>query len=119
MSPDGEQRPPGPPENEPEYKIYRSRKGLFSRLKGADLSGLRDRARRPSRGSRKEKEPRRQRPKGPFGVRRVLKGVGIAPLAGILISLVAFGISAQIQSFKLSGEARDALHGNPFLLVKP
>ena len=41
MSPDGEQRPPGSPENEPEYKVYRSRKGLFSRLKGADLSGLR------------------------------------------------------------------------------
>jgi len=120
MSPDGEQRPPGPPENEPEYKVYRSRKGLFSRLKGADLSGLRDRAKLPSRGSRREKEPRRPgAPRAPFNVRRVLKWVGIAALAWILISLLAFGISAQIQSFKLSGEARDALHGNPFLLVKP
>ncbi len=119
MSPDDEQRPPGPPEYEPEYKVYRSRKGLFSRLKGADLSSLRDRARLPSRGPRRQKEPRRQRPKAPFDVRRVLKWVGIAALAWILIGLVAFGISAQIQSFKLSGEARDALHGNPFLLVKP
>jgi LCP family protein required for cell wall assembly len=116
MSPDGEQRPPEPPD----YKVYRSRKGLFSRLKGADLSSLRDRARLPSRRPKGEKEPRRPgSPRAPFNVRRVLKWVGIAALAWILISLVAFGVSAQIQSFKLSGEARDALHGNPFLLFKP
>jgi LCP family protein required for cell wall assembly len=120
MSPDGEQRPPEPPEYEPEYKIYRSRKGLFSRLKGADLSGLRDRARLPSRKPRREREPRRPgAPRAPFNIRRVLKWVGIAALGWILVSLVAFGVSAQIQSFKLSGEARDALHGNPFLLFKP
>jgi len=116
MSPDGDQRPPEPPE----YNVYRSRRGLFSRLKGADLSSLRDRARLPSRKRRSEKEPRRPgSPRAPFNVRRVLKWVGIAALAWILISLVAFGISAQLQSFKLSGEARDALHGNPFLLFKP
>lgn len=120
MTPDGEQRPPEPPEYEPEYKIYRSRRGLFSRLKGADLSSLRDRARLPSHKPRKEREPRRPgAPRAPFNVRRVLKWVGLAALAWILISLVAFGISAQIQSFKLSGEARNALHGNPFLLFKP
>jgi LCP family protein required for cell wall assembly len=116
MAPDGDQRPPEPPE----YNVYRSRKGLFSRLKGADLSSLRDRARLPSRGPRREKEPRRPgAPRAPFNVRRVLKWVGLAALGWILISLIAFGISAQLQSFKLSGEARDALHGNPFLLFKP
>jgi LCP family protein required for cell wall assembly len=116
MTPDGEQRPPEPPE----YNVYRSRKGLFSRLKGADLSSLRDRARLPSRKPRKEREPRRPgAPRAPFNVRRVLKWIGIAALAWILISLLAFGISAQLQSFKLAGEARDALHGNPFLLFKP
>ena len=120
MSPDGEQRPPEPPESEPEYKIYRSRKGPFSRLKGADLSGLRDRARFPSRKPRRQREPRRPgAPRAPFNVRRVLKWIGLAALGWILISLLAFGVSAQLQSFKLSGEARDALHGNPFLLVKP
>jgi LCP family protein required for cell wall assembly len=116
MTPDGDQRPSEPPE----YNVYRSRRGLFSRLKGADLSSLRDRARLPSRKPRKEREPRRPgAPRAPFNVRRVLKWIGIAALGWILISLLAFGISAQIQSFKLSGEAAKTLHGNPFLLFKP
>ncbi|MEX2106033.1 MAG: LCP family protein [Solirubrobacterales bacterium] len=34
----------------------------------------------------------------------------------ILLSFLAFAVSAQLQSFKLSGEAKDTLHGNPFLL---
>jgi LCP family protein required for cell wall assembly len=89
-------------------------------LRSADLSSLRDRAKLPSRKPRGEREPRRPgAPRAPFNVRRVLKWIGLAALAWILISLVAFGISAQLQSFKLSGEARDALHGNPFLLFKP
>jgi LCP family protein required for cell wall assembly len=117
MTPDGEQRPPEPPESQPEYKVYRSRRGLFSRLKGADLSGLRDRARFPSWRRRKRDEPGAPPPqRGRVTPRRVLKWVGLAALAWILISFVAFGVSAQIQSFKLSGEASKALHGNPFLL---
>jgi LCP family protein required for cell wall assembly len=117
MSPDGEQRPPEPPDNQPEYKVYRSRRGLFSRLKGADLSGLRDRASFPSWRRHKREEPGLPPPqRGRVTPRRVLKWVGLAALAWILISLVAFGVSAQIQSFKLSSEAGKALHGNPFLL---
>jgi len=117
MSPDGEQRPPEPPENEPEYKVYRSRRGLFSRLKGADLSGLRDRARLPSWRRRKRDEPGAPPPqRGRVTPRRVIKWVALAALGWILISLLAFAVSAQIQSFKLSDEAGKALHGNPFLL---
>ncbi|MGN6664229.1 MAG: LCP family protein [Solirubrobacterales bacterium] len=117
MSPDGEQRPPEPPEYEPEYKVYRSRRGLFSRLKGADLSSLRDRARLPSRRRRKREEPGLPPPERKrITPRRVLKWIVLAALGWILLSFVAFGVSAQIQSFKLSGEAKDALHGNPFLL---
>jgi LCP family protein required for cell wall assembly len=33
-----------------------------------------------------------------------------------LLSFLAFAVSAQLQSFKLSGEVNKALHGNPFLL---
>jgi LCP family protein required for cell wall assembly len=117
MSPDGEQRPPEPPEYEPEYKVYRSRRGLFSRLKSADLSGLRDRARLPSWRRRKRDEPGMPPPRrGRVTPRRVLKWVALAALGWILISLLAFAVSAQIQSFKLSNEAGKALHGNPFLL---
>src|SRR5436305_2375291 len=117
MSSDGEQRPPQSPESPPDYKVYRSRRGLFSRLKGADLSGLRDRARLPSWRRRKRDEPGLPPPqRGRITPRRVLKWVGLAALTWILISFVAFGVSAQIQSFKLSGEASKALHGNPFLL---
>jgi LCP family protein required for cell wall assembly len=117
MTPDGEQRPPEPPESPPEYKVYRSRRGLFSRLKGGNLSGLGDRARLPSWSRRKRDEPGLPPPeRGRVTPRRVLKWVGLAALAWILISFVAFGVSAQIQSFKLSGEAGKTLHGNPFLL---
>lgn len=112
MTADGEQRPPEPPE----YNVYRSRKGLFSRLKGADLSGLRDRARLPSRRPRGEREPRRSRRRAPFNVRRVLKWLALAALAWILLSFLAFAVSAQIQSFKLSGEAAKELDGNAMLL---
>jgi LCP family protein required for cell wall assembly len=113
MTPDGEQRPPEPPE----YNVYRSRRGLFSRLKSADLSSLRDRARLPSWRRRKREEPGMPPPgRGRVTPRRVLKWVALAALAWILISFLAFAVSAQIQSFKLSDEAGKALHGNPFLL---
>ncbi|HET8813343.1 MAG TPA: LCP family protein [Solirubrobacterales bacterium] len=116
MVPNGEQRPPEPPE----YNVYRSRKGLFSRLKGADLSGLRDRAKLPSRRPRREREPGRPRsPRAPFNVRRVLKWLALAALGWILVSFLAFAVSAQLQSFKLSGEARETLHGSPWLLTSP
>jgi LCP family protein required for cell wall assembly len=112
MSPDDDQRPPEPPE----YNVYRSRKGLFSRLKGADLSSLRDRARLPSRRPRGDKEPGRSRPRAPFDVRRVLKWIALAALGWILLSFLVFAVSAQIQSFKLSGEAAEELNGNALLL---
>jgi LCP family protein required for cell wall assembly len=118
MPDDGEQRPSGPPD----YKVYRSRKSLSSRLRSPDLSGLRERAKLP--GKRPKRDPEdgrgsdRQRGKPRSGVtpKRVFKWIGLAALGWILLSFVAFGVSAQIQSFKLSGEAKEALHGNPFLL---
>ena len=117
MPDDGEQRPPEPPE----YNVYRSRRGLLSRLRSADLSSLRERAKLPSRkrdrGPDDGDERERRRPRVPrTRLRKVLKWVGLAALGWILLSFLAFAVSAQLQSFKLSGEARDALHGNPFLL---
>ena len=114
MPDDGEQRPPG----SPDYKVYRSRRGLLSRLRSADLGALRERAKLPGKRPAKDREPRQGRrlPRPGGGAKRVLKWVGIAALGWILLSFLAFAVSAQLQSFKLSGEAKDALHGNPFLL---
>lgn len=116
MPDDGEQRRPEPPE----YNVYRSRKGLFSRFRAPDLSGLKGRAKlpakRPEEGGGRRRRERRERSRGVSG-RRVAKWVGLAALGWILLSLLAFAVSAQIQSFKLAGEAKDALHGNPLLLT--
>jgi LCP family protein required for cell wall assembly len=160
MPDDGENRPQGPPEGRPEgqpdYKVYRSKRGIFSRLKGGDvprsdepeagaggagagIGGGRD-AERPGgpdepgrtnygRGrrqgpsvpafklpwKREERPPKRGRRHKP-PARRVAFWLGIAIVGWIVISLLSFAISAQLQSFKLSGEAKDALHGNPFIL---
>jgi LCP family protein required for cell wall assembly len=117
MADNGEQQPSGPPE----YKVYRSRKGLVSRLRSPDLSGLRERTPRAPKWWRRDKGPEPElpgepRPRRRWTGKRVLKWVGIAALGWILLSFLAFAVSAQLQSFKLSGEAKDALHGNPFLL---
>jgi LCP family protein required for cell wall assembly len=117
MADNGEQQPSGPPE----YKVYRSRKGLVSRLRSPDLSGLRERTPRAPKWWRRDKGdepelPGEPKPRRRWTGKRVLKWVGIAALGWILLSFLAFAVSAQLQSFKLSGEARDALHGNPLLL---
>jgi LCP family protein required for cell wall assembly len=114
MADNGEQQPSGPPE----YKVYRSRKGRLSRLRSPDLSGLRERTPRSPKWWRRGRKERPERPGPPrrWTVKRVLKWVGLAALGWILLSFLAFAVSAQLQSFKLSGEAKSALHGNPLLL---
>ncbi len=117
-SDDGQQ-----PSEEPEYKVYRSRGGLRSRLPSADLSSLRDKARRslPGRGPGKDRKPG-DRPKlksERAGGRRWKRWLIIVPVAWILISFLAFAISSQIQSTKLADSAKATLGGNPFLLVSP
>jgi LCP family protein required for cell wall assembly len=114
---DGEQQPSGPPE----YKVYRSRKGLLPRLRSPDLSGLRERtphAPKPWRRRKRDRPEEAGLPEAPrrWTGKRVLKWIGLAALGWILLSFLAFAVSAQLQSFKLSGEAKDALHGNPMLL---
>src|SRR5258705_7020011 len=117
MPTDGEQQPSGPPD----YKVYRSRKGLLSRLRSPDLSGLRERTPRAPKRWRRDKPEKRPGPERPGPPRRwtgkrVLKWVGLAALGWILLSFLAFAVSAQLQSFKPSGEAKSALHRNPLLL---
>lgn len=117
MADNGEQQPSGPPE----YKVYRSRRGLLSRFRKPDFTSLRERGRGapklPGGGLRRERggEPGRARP----GLRRALKWVGIAALGWVALSFLAFAVSAQLQAFKLDGDAKSALHGNPMLLFDP
>src|ERR1700683_4965406 len=114
MPTNGEQQPPGPPN----YKVYRSRRSLLSRLRIPGLSGARERLKRsPKRPDRGEGPgPKRRKSARRWTPRRVLKWIGLAAVGWILLSFLAFAVSAQLQAFKLSGEADSALHGNPFLL---
>jgi LCP family protein required for cell wall assembly len=116
MSSDAEQQP----SKLPEYKVYRSRRGLFRGFRKPDLSGIG----KGRRGPRLPKLPRRnqsgreRRPGGRTRGKTVLKWVGLAALGWILLSFLAFAVSAQLQAFKLSGTAKSTLHGNPLLLPK-
>ncbi len=129
MASDDDQRSGGhrgqQPSERPEYNVYRSRKGVFSKLRSPDLSGLREKARRgdgsggkPGRGDKDSRRPSRFDPK-PSVRRRWLKWILVAASVWLLIGIASFAISAQLQTFKLAGDAKSALDGNPFLLFSP
>jgi len=136
MSSDGEQRPP----DRPEYQVHRSRKGLFSRFRKPDLDRLREKSRSRGgsppppapRGGQRDLgyEVHRQGPrpaprfddhpdpgfKPKRSRKRWIRWILFACLGWFLLSILSFSVSAQIQSMKLDGDARDALQGNPWLL---
>jgi LCP family protein required for cell wall assembly len=136
MPSDGDKRP----SERPEYNVYRSRRGPFSRFRKPDLDSLTDKARkRRKRGRSGQDEPRRDRAEVPYPVyspsappddrpdprrrsrrkRPWLKWLLFAALGWFALSILAFAVSAQIQSMKLDGDARAALQGNPWLLPQP
>jgi LCP family protein required for cell wall assembly len=94
-------------EDKPDYKVYKSRPSLRDRFRKPDLAGLR--RERRSGGLR-------DRVSGGRG-RRWLRWVLIAIAGWILISFIAFAVSAQIQKGKLPDSAKDALEGGPDLLA--
>jgi LCP family protein required for cell wall assembly len=106
------QQPPEPPER-PEYNVYRSRRRLGDVIRKPDLSGLRERMGRGEAAPKPATDGER-----PWW-RRGLKWLGIAALGWILLSFLAFAISAQIQKSKLADGVGQTLDGNPFLLVSP
>jgi LCP family protein required for cell wall assembly len=91
-------------------------------MRKPELSDLRKQERSSGKPpGRRWRLPIRRRRRGLRGEprsrgRRIVKWVLLAALGWIVLSFLAFAISAQLQSFKLSGEAKDALHGNPMLL---
>lgn len=123
MSEQGDQKPRG----RPEYKVYRSRPKLSDRLRNRDVQSLRkqpskrggggdDMRRYRSGGGGGGFRDRFRRKRGNGGRRPWWKWVLIAAGIWVLISFLAFVLSAQIQTGKLSSKASDALSGGPFLL---
>lgn len=109
---------PKPPEK-PEYTVYRSRKRLRDRLRRPRLGAPDE----PGKGGSAGKPPRSPKPpraadERPWW-RRALKWAGIAALGWILLSLLAFAVSAQIQKWQLADGITKTLDGNPLMLVSP
>ena len=100
------------PSGRPDYKVYRARKRPLQRLGGGtDLEALKRRLGRARKDDPGEpREPKRITPG------RVLKWVGLAVLGWLLLSLVLFMISAQIQE-GVSDDAERALSNNGNLLT--
>lgn len=93
-----------PPEDqEPQYTLYRARPRLLRRRGGGDLDGLRDSGRPP------------RRPRLTPG--RILKYLGLAVLGWLLLSLILFMISAQLESSKTSAAADAQLSSGGYTLT--
>jgi LCP family protein required for cell wall assembly len=94
--------------DEPEYNVYRSRKGPLSRLRGNEPGGISD--------LRRESRPTRVRTRKPLSVGRFVKWLVLAALGWILISVIAFFVSAQFAEHS-SGSAEAALSPGGSLLT--
>jgi LCP family protein required for cell wall assembly len=111
-------RPPRePPDEPPQYTLYRARPRLLDRLRGRRdaLGDARGRSLDALRHARTE----HRRPAAPgrrrrITVRRALRWVLIWAVAWIALSLVLFLVSAEIQRGNVANEARGMLDGGGF-----
>lgn len=116
---------PEPPEK-PDYTVYRSRKRLRDRFRkpelpspgGAGKGARKDPGRGAGAGPGKPAKAPSMPGERPWW-RRALKWVGLAALAWIAISFLAFAISAQIQKSKLADGITEQLDGNPLMVALP
>jgi LCP family protein required for cell wall assembly len=101
---------PEPPEEPPQYTVYRSRPRLLTRREPDELGPivLPDRPQLPAEA------PKRRKPVT-FG--RVVKWLAIGLAAWVGFSLLLFLISAQIEQSKVSDSAESALDGGGFPLT--
>jgi LCP family protein required for cell wall assembly len=100
-------KPEGAPDEGRGYRVYKSRRGagMFGSLRERFGGGDGDGGPKPVRGDG-----------GGFPFKRVLKWAGIALAAWLLLSLVLFCVSAQIQKGKLDDKAAAELGGFPLML---
>ena len=110
-----------PPESEqPKYTLYRARPRLLRRGRAdarEEIAGLRGDgagpgAQPPQRRVRRLLERR-------ISPRRVLKWIAVALAAWLLVSLVVFLVSAQLEASKVSAAARATLNPAGYTLTRP
>jgi LCP family protein required for cell wall assembly len=94
--------------DKPEYTLYRSRKGVFSRFKRNEPGGISD--------LRRERRPAPGRTRKPITPGRVLKWVVLAALAWILFSFVVFLVSAELADHS-SDQTKAALSSGGSLMT--
>jgi LCP family protein required for cell wall assembly len=97
----------------PQYTKYRSRPSLLSRLRRGGEPVLV--APRPQPGA--PPPPGAPRPRGPITGRRVLKWLAVALAGWLLVSLLLFLVSAQIEQGKIDELTEEALDPGPFPLT--
>jgi LCP family protein required for cell wall assembly len=103
------------PDEKPKYTLYRSRPKLFGRSSNgarAGIDDLREEAPRPDGGGRR-------RLAGRFTFWRVLGYLALAAVGWLLISLLAFLVSAQIQRQGINEAAGTALDDSGYTLTSP
>jgi LCP family protein required for cell wall assembly len=96
----------------PQYTKYRARPSLFKRKPAAPSDGLGEI--RQEQGPPPPYTPHRKRrslPTGPITGRRVVKWLALAVAGWVLLSLVVFLVSAQIQQGKVADATENALAG--------
>jgi LCP family protein required for cell wall assembly len=108
MAPDSSGKRPKPP---PDYKVYKSRRGPgFSK---PELGSLKEEVRPGTGRPSAPKTAKAQRQGRPW-----LKWIGLALFGWLVLSFVAFAVSATIQKAKLA-DTGGTLGGNPFLVASP
>jgi LCP family protein required for cell wall assembly len=101
-----------PPEEPPDYKVYRSRpRNPLAKLRGGggDEDFDRDRGDGPRR--RDPRQPRVRRERGAVTPGRVFKWIALVIAGWLLLSLVLFLLSAQLEKGKISDGAKTELSG--------
>jgi LCP family protein required for cell wall assembly len=108
-------------DDEPKYTLYRSRPRLPWRRGDDGIGGLREPGPEPPPRRRIWPFRRRRDRPGPrrITVGRVLRYLALALGAWLLVSLVLFLISAQIESAKISDAAEAKLSGGGYPLTSP
>ena len=103
--------PPANPESPPEYKVYRTRRGVFGRGKGDGGDAL-----ERLRGERRRRLGRGGGGRG-ISAGRVFRWLALAVVAWVAVSVAVFLISAQIQQGKLQDAVNSSLGGAGYPLT--